>query len=81
MVQDQLKPAWYESLLDRDLVPDPLIRVGIRRLLRERLKQAATADPAPWAARPKALVSLGTPSSLKIRYDNAPAGAVPPGTT
>ena len=46
MVQDQLKPAWYESLLDRDLVPDPLIRVGIRRLLRERLKQAATADPA-----------------------------------
>jgi len=46
MVQDQLKPAWYESLLDRDLVPDPLIRIGIRRLLRERLKQAATADPA-----------------------------------
>ena len=46
MVQDQLKPAWYESLLDRNLVPDPLIRVGIRRLLRERLKQAATADPA-----------------------------------
>lgn len=35
---EELKPAWYESLLDRDLVPDGLIRRGVRSLLRQRLK-------------------------------------------
>ncbi|NQW04981.1 MAG: class I SAM-dependent methyltransferase [Acidobacteria bacterium] len=31
--------AWYESLVDRDLVPDWILRVGIRRLLRARLRE------------------------------------------
>jgi cyclopropane-fatty-acyl-phospholipid synthase len=29
---------WYNSLLEKNLIPDSLIRVGIRRLLRQRLK-------------------------------------------
>ena len=33
----------------------------------QNIKFKTTAEPAPWAASPKALVSLGTPSSLKIR--------------
>ena len=35
----------------------------------------------PNTTGPNAFVSLGTPSSLNIRYESAPAGAVPPGTT
>lgn len=30
---------WYDSLLERNLVPDFLVRIGIRRLLRERLHE------------------------------------------
>jgi cyclopropane-fatty-acyl-phospholipid synthase len=28
---------WYDSLLEKDLVPNFLIRAGIRKLLRQRL--------------------------------------------
>ncbi|HSN17113.1 MAG TPA: cyclopropane-fatty-acyl-phospholipid synthase family protein [Gammaproteobacteria bacterium] len=31
------RPAWYEPLLEAGLIPDPLIRRGIRRLLAQRL--------------------------------------------
>jgi len=30
---------WYNSLLERNLVPDFLIRIGIRKLLRMRLHE------------------------------------------
>lgn len=33
------------GLLERDLLPDALIRFGIRRLLRERLKEEDKGDP------------------------------------
>ncbi|MDE3194867.1 MAG: 5-methyltetrahydropteroyltriglutamate--homocysteine S-methyltransferase [Acidobacteriota bacterium] len=39
MVCEELKANWYEPLLGRGLVPDRLIRQGIRRLLRERLRE------------------------------------------
>lgn len=35
-----------ESLLEKDLLPDWLIRIGIRRLLRERLREEDAGDPA-----------------------------------
>ncbi len=31
--------AWYEPLLERNAVPDPIIRAGIRSLLRTRLRE------------------------------------------
>ena len=31
--------AWYEPLLERQAVPDPLVRAGIRSLLRSRLRE------------------------------------------
>jgi len=34
----RIEPAWYNQWLEKDLVPDWLIRIGIRRLLRERLR-------------------------------------------
>lgn len=36
----------YETLLDRDLLPDWLIRLGIRRFLKQRLSEEDQGDPA-----------------------------------
>lgn len=41
-------PAFYEWWLDRGLVPDSLIRAGIRRLLAKRLQQESTRNAAEW---------------------------------
>lgn len=43
------------SALERDLVPDTLIRFGIRRLLRERLREELAGGPEAIAARREAL--------------------------
>jgi cyclopropane-fatty-acyl-phospholipid synthase len=34
---------WYDSLLEKNKVPDPLIRIGIRKLLKQRLQQEKKA--------------------------------------
>ncbi len=47
-------PAFYESWLDRNLLPDWLIRIGIRRLLSGHLKDEAHRDPAAWRAELRA---------------------------
>ncbi len=39
------KAAWYESLVERDLVPDWLLRAGIRRLIKQRLREEDQGDP------------------------------------
>ncbi|HEX3934299.1 MAG TPA: DUF1295 domain-containing protein, partial [Puia sp.] len=31
-------PMWYTAFLEKDLIPDPLLRYGIRRQLRQRLR-------------------------------------------
>lgn len=36
---------WYNSLLEKDLLPDFAIRSGIRKLLRERLKEEDKGNP------------------------------------
>ncbi len=35
----QREAAWYETLVERDLLPDWLLRLGIRRLLKQRLQE------------------------------------------
>ena len=35
--------AWYTGLLERDLIPDVLMRYGIRRLLKLRLRREHVA--------------------------------------
>lgn len=47
-------PAFYESWLDRNLLPDWLIRLGIRRLLSGRLNDESLRDPAAWRAELRA---------------------------
>ena len=39
------KAAWYEPLLDRDLLPDWILRSGIRRLIAQRLRDEDKGDP------------------------------------
>ncbi len=39
-------PLSVETLLEHDMLPDWLIRIGIRRLLRERLREEDAGDPA-----------------------------------
>jgi cyclopropane-fatty-acyl-phospholipid synthase len=41
-------PPTYEAILDRDLVPDWVIRRGIRKLLAKRLALEARRDAAAW---------------------------------
>ncbi len=44
-------PAWYEQWLDRNLIPDWLIRAGIRRLIGMRIRQEDEGDPELQQAR------------------------------
>lgn len=41
----QPQPAWYEPLVERDLVPDWVLRAGIRRLIAQRLRNEDKGDP------------------------------------
>lgn len=36
---------WYTSLVEKDLLPDSLIRIGIRKLLKQRLKDENKGNP------------------------------------
>jgi cyclopropane-fatty-acyl-phospholipid synthase len=40
-----VEPAWYEPLVERDLVPDSILRAGIRRLIAQRLRGEDKGDP------------------------------------
>ena len=44
-------PLSTDALLENDIVPDRLIRIGIRRLLRERLREEDAGNPASQQAR------------------------------
>ena len=40
----QPSPAWYEPLVERDLVPDSILIAGIRRLIKQRLHDEDKGD-------------------------------------
>lgn len=42
---EQAKAAWYEPLVERDLVPDAVLRAGIRRLTSQRLRDEDRGNP------------------------------------
>lgn len=46
---------WYTSLLEKDLLPDSIIRTGIRNLLKQRLEEENKGDPE---AQQKHLMNL-----------------------
>jgi cyclopropane-fatty-acyl-phospholipid synthase len=72
--------AWYQALLERGLIPDVLIRVGIRRLLRERLREEDCGDPVQNQARKMELVEQlrASPIAIHTRAANAQHYEVPP---
>jgi cyclopropane-fatty-acyl-phospholipid synthase len=43
--------SWLDSILEKDLLPDPVIRLGIRRLIRERVRTESEGDAAARQAR------------------------------
>jgi cyclopropane-fatty-acyl-phospholipid synthase len=65
--------AGYNSWLERDLVPDWLIRFGIRRLLVARLREESDGGPEAQAERLKQFVEQLRRSPVAIRPDAANA--------
>lgn len=43
---EELQSSWYEGLLDRGMVPDAVIRAGIRRLCAQRLREERASGGA-----------------------------------
>jgi len=63
-------PANYEFLLDKNLAPDWLIRIGIRRLLAQRLKEESRRDPAAWLDQIRSSpVAIHTPKANTQHYE------------
>lgn len=72
--------AWYERLLDRGMVPDPLLRVGIRRRLRDRLRHEERGGVDAVSARFRALVAelSRAPVAIHTREANTQHYELPP---
>ena len=62
--------AWYESILERDRIPDPAIRWSIRRLLKERLKEESgrSLDPLIGVLKSSA-IAVNTPDANRQHYE------------
>ncbi|HKA00440.1 MAG TPA: class I SAM-dependent methyltransferase [Candidatus Solibacter sp.] len=71
--------AWYTPLLEADRIPDALIRVGIRRLLRERLREESAGGIAAQKARLEAFVQKlrQSPIAIETRAANEQHYEVP----
>ncbi len=65
--------AWYEPIVERDLVPDHLLRAGIRRLLRQRLREEGRGGAAASLARKLAFVEELRRSPIALHPDAANA--------
>ena len=69
-LQDRGEPAyraWYEGLLERDLVPDVLVRAGIRRLLGQRLADESRGGVEAELGRKRALVASLKKSAIALQ--------------
>jgi cyclopropane-fatty-acyl-phospholipid synthase len=63
--------SWLDTLLEKDLLPDPLIRLGIRRLIRERQRMESEGGPAAQQARLMDWVRRLGESPIAIEADAA----------
>jgi cyclopropane-fatty-acyl-phospholipid synthase len=64
---------WYEPLLESNLFPDALIRLAIRRMLRDRLAEEDAGSLAANRQRLLALVAQMNSSAIALRTDSANA--------
>lgn len=58
--------GWYEPLLESGWVPDPVVRAGIRGLIRRRLREEDTGNPETQRARLLAFVGELARSPIAI---------------
>ncbi|HLK67557.1 MAG TPA: cyclopropane-fatty-acyl-phospholipid synthase family protein [Bryobacteraceae bacterium] len=77
--REEAPPAWYNGLLERDLVPDWMIRTGIRRLLRDRLREESRGGIESQRARLAAFVERlrSSPIAIQTRAANEQHYEVP----
>jgi len=67
----QPKAAWYEALVERDLVPDRILRAGIRRLVAQRLRDEDKGDPEQQQAHLMSYVEQLKASPIAIHAPKA----------
>jgi cyclopropane-fatty-acyl-phospholipid synthase len=69
----------FRPLIEKGLLPDPLIRFGIRRLLAARLREEAAADPARQEERLQAFLRRlhESPVAMSVEDANAQHYEVP----
>lgn len=65
--------SWLDSVLARDLLPDPVIRFGIRRLLAARLRDEDLDDAAAVESRMQDFVAMLENSPLALHTGDANA--------
>lgn len=72
--------AWYESLLDRGLIPDALLRAGIRRRLWARIREEEDGGIEAHWARTRALIDdlSRAPVAIHTREANEQHYELPP---
>lgn len=63
--------SWLDGILARDLLPDPVIRFGIRRLLKARLHGDDVDDPVALESRMQDFVAMLENSPLALHTDDA----------
>ncbi|MEP6963804.1 MAG: cyclopropane-fatty-acyl-phospholipid synthase family protein, partial [Acidobacteriota bacterium] len=67
--------AWYEPILDRGWVPDPLIRIAIRSLIRQRLREEAARHhnyPAFIEKLKSSPIAINTTDANRQHYEVPP---------
>ena len=71
--------SWNLALLERDLLPDPVIRLGIRRLLQQRLREEDKGDPEGQQAHLMLLIERlkASPIAIETTAANAQHYEVP----
>jgi cyclopropane-fatty-acyl-phospholipid synthase len=67
----QPKVGWYEPLVDRDVVPDWILRAGIRRLVAQRLRDEDKGDPEKQQAHLMSYVEQLKASPIAIHTPRA----------
>lgn len=65
------KSAWYEGVLDRGMLPDTLLRAGIRRRLRSRIRHEERGSIDERSARFRQLLDDLSRSPVAIHTDDA----------
>ena len=65
------RSSLLDQLLERDLVPDALIRIGIRRVLRERLSEENKGDPESQQAHLMRLIEQLKASPIAVHTAEA----------